>query len=292
MNRQQAAILISVIALAVLAVAILILPPARFPVGRTILIPPGSGLQAIAGILKREHVIASERMFAVLVRNRGLEADLQAGLYEFERVLPVFQIIERLNSGLFVKQPVIFTVPEGLTLAQLARAAREHFPQIEEKVFLAAAKNQAGFLFPDTYALPPHLSATELVNMMRENFDRRTKSLAEQVASSGRTLEEIVNLAALVEEEASREADRRIIAGILWKRLDNNRRLEVDVATSTYETLGLPPEPIVSPGLAAIKATLNPEATAYWFYLSDKNGKTYYAKTFAEHKLNIDKYLK
>jgi UPF0755 protein len=292
MNRRQAVILFVAIALVFLFIGARILPPTRFPSGRTVLVPAGSSVQAIGRLLAAERVIASPRLFANFVRQRGLDARLQAGLYEFERPLSLFQIIERLSQGLYVKEPVLLTVPEGLMLEQLVKLAAEHLPAIKAEEFLAAAAPEAGFLFPDTYSLPPHLSASQLVVLMRDNFDRRTGELKSQIEQFGRTLEEVVSMAALVEEEASRETDRRIIAGILWKRLDNERRLEVDVATSTYQTLGLPPEPIVSTGLSAIKAVLNPEATPYWFYLSDKDGKTYYAKTFAEHKLNIDKYLK
>ena len=50
--------------------------------------------------------------------------------------------------------------------------------------------------------------------------------------------------------------------------------LEVDVATSTYQTVGLPPGPIVSPGLDAIKAALSPQATPFWFFLSDKTRRS------------------
>jgi UPF0755 protein len=69
------------------------------------------------------------------------------------------------------------------------------------------------------------------------------------------------------------------------------RDLQVDSPYNTYKYKGLPPGPIGNPGLDSILAAINPTKTAYLYYLSDKNGKLYYAKTYEGHMANRRKYL-
>jgi len=121
-------------------------------------------------------------------------------------------------------------------------------------------------------------------------------------------------MASLIEKESSGDEDRSIISGILWKRFNNNRPLQVDATLSyllgkksqdltvddlnidspynTYRYPGLPVGPIGNPGLEAIQAAIYPKDSPYWFYLHDKTGKAYYAKTFEEHIANKNKYLR
>ena len=122
-------------------------------------------------------------------------------------------------------------------------------------------------------------------------------------------------MASLIEEEARTEETRRIIAGILWKRLDKGMLLQVDSAFAfvngekdskdlslddlkiespynTYLHKGLTPTPISNPGLDAIKATVEPIATKYYFYLSDDDGNMHYAVTHDEHVANKFIYLR
>jgi UPF0755 protein len=122
-----------------------------------------------------------------------------------------------------------------------------------------------------------------------------------------------------VQREAANEADMPLIAGIIWNRLLNDppMKLEIDAtvqyalgesenwwprikpadyktdsAYNTYLHTGLPPHPICNPGLDAIHAALNPDETDCLYYLHDSNGQIHCAKTYEEHKLNIEKYLK
>ena len=106
---------------------------------------------------------------------------------------------------------------------------------------------------------------------------------------------------------------RQIVSGILWKRLSLGMALQVDASFkyingkgtkdlsladlkidspyNSYLYKGLPPTPICNPGLGSIQAALTPTQTAYLFFLTDKTGNMHYAKTYAEHLLNKQKYL-
>ena len=173
------------------------------------------------------------------------------------------------------------TVPEGFNIRQIAERLEEagFFPAEE---FIKLAQNEGGYLFPDTYEFYGHARPEEVILRMKENFLKK----------AGEVSPDAVIMASLLEEEAAQTEDRKIISGILWKRLGAEFPLQVDAEPGTYEYLGFPPSPITNPGLDAIDAALHPASSPYWYYLSDKEGNTHYAKTFEEHKANRLKYLK
>ena len=131
---------------------------------------------------------------------------------------------------------------------------------------------------------------------------------------------QILTAASLLEKEAPSFKDRRLISGILYKRLKAGIGLQVDATltyakcggafltcddpkvyrgdtsySSSYNTYlykGLPPGPISNPGLEAIRAALEPLESGYWYYLSDpKTKKTIFSRTLEEHNENRAKYL-
>ncbi len=205
------------------------------------------------------------------------------------------------------------TVPEGFNVRQIARRLEEAglFPAED---FIKLAQQEEGFLFPDTYEFYGHALPRDVILKMKENFDRKLSPYLPEAEREGRTLREIIIMASLLEEEVHGEADRKTVAGILWKRLDEKAALRVD-ATLTYLTgktsaeltdrdlkldspyntylyPGLPAGPISNPGLETIKAALYPAASPYWYYLSDQGGQIRYARDFEEHKQNRLKYLR
>ena len=138
-------------------------------------------------------------------------------------------------------------------------------------------------MFPDTYEFYGHAGPEEVVLKMKENF---LKKVGPEVTR------DVIIMASLLEEEAAKTEDRKIISGILWKRLEAGMALQVDAEPDTYDYLGFPPGPISNPGLDAIEAALNPKLSPFWYYLSDKEGNIHYARDFEEHKTNRLKYLR
>ncbi|MBI3075161.1 MAG: endolytic transglycosylase MltG, partial [Parcubacteria group bacterium] len=149
---------------------------------------------------------------------------------------------------------------------------------------------------------------------MRENFFKKIKPLETAIGDSGKNLHEILTMASLLEEEARAADTRRLIAGILWRRLKIGMPLQVDATFmyingkntfeltledladdsspyNTYTHKGLPPGPITNPGLDSIVAALYPKENPYLFYLADLSGTTYYSRTFDEHKEKKFRYL-
>jgi UPF0755 protein len=171
-----------------------------------------------------------------------------------------------------------------------------------------------GFLFPDTYQISYSAGEKDIIRMMLANFDKKlTKDLREEIVRQNKTIFEIVTMASLLEKEVRTAEDKKLVAGVLWKRLKNRIPLQVDAAVSyitgkktvkitkedtqidspynTYKYLGLPLGPISNPGLESIKASIYPKESRYWYYLSTPEGQTIFSRTLEEHNIAKAKYL-
>jgi UPF0755 protein len=173
------------------------------------------------------------------------------------------------------------TIPEGYTLEDIADKFKP-FKNFNQDNFFRITKDKEGYLFPDTYFLSGNETEEKIVKIMEENFKKK----------AGQINPKVLVIASLLEKESKITEERKIISGILWKRLKADMPLQVDAEPDTYLYKGLPPAPICNPGLDSIGAALNPVESKYWYYLHDKKGIIHYAKTFEEHKANKAKYLK
>ena len=264
--------------------------PRNFPVGSIVNIKEGASLRSISRILKTNDVIRSRVVFETLVIFSGGEKYVVSGDYLFERKISVFEAVRRILRGERNLAPVKVTIPEGFNVSDISKAFALRLSNFNEGKFLAEAAE--GYLFPDTYFFLTTDSEKDVLRSMSENFEKKISPLRAEISSFGRTEKEIIIMASLIEKEAKGDADRKYISGILWKRLTKGMPLQVDADMSTYKTKGLPASPIANPGLEAIKAAIFPQSSPYLYYLHDKDGNIHYAKTFAEHVLNKQKYLK
>ncbi|MDP9249306.1 MAG: endolytic transglycosylase MltG, partial [bacterium] len=184
------------------------------------------------------------------------------------------------------------TIPEGFDSEEIAEAFDKKLLNFDKEQFLALASGHEGRLFPDTYFFLSTDGAAEVFEALTENYNQKISLFQEDIALSGRTENEILTMASIIEGEASGDVDRALIAGILWKRFKIGMPLQADVAPITYKEKGLPKEPISNPGAKAIEAALFPETSPYLYYLHDPEGNIHYAKNFAEHVSNKRQYLK
>lgn len=288
-------------------------PSRTFPAGQVFSIEDGSSVTEVAAALEAQKFIRSPFLFRLALAFESGPSLVVAGDYFFDRPINVFRLAVRLGRGDYGLESVKVTLPEGATAREMGLILSRALPAFTAAAFTAAAEEFEGYLFPDTYFFPSIIKPEKIIARLRINFQNKIKPLAPAVAASGRTLEQIVIMASLIEEEARLDEARRTIAGILWKRLDQGMPLQVDavfpyingkntfeldradLATSslynTYRYRGLPVGPITNPGLDAIGAALNPIETDYWYYLSDRAGNLHYAVDFDQHKRNKAKYL-
>lgn len=266
--------------------------PSDFPEGLVYNIEEGSNLREVSLELKNEKLIRSRVMFEAFVIMYGGEKHIIPGDYLFDRKSTVFEVARRISLGKKNLSSLKITIPEGFNNSEIKDTFSSKLSKFNPELFIEKAKDKEGYLFPDTYFFLTTDTEDEVIKVMNDNFNKKIEKLSSKIASFGKSKEDIIIMASIVEKEAKGDADREYIAGILWKRLDINMPLQVDAAPITYKEKGLPRSPISNPGLEAIVATLNPKSSPYLYYLHDKDGNIYYAKNFEEHKANKLKYLK
>lgn len=282
-------------------------PPANFKEATFISIPSGTGVGRAGDILHEGGIVRSSVVFSALERiisKRGIIA----GVYAFPKKETVFSVVCRLMKGETGITPLKVTIPEGSATLEVASILKNSLGSFDADTFLTLAKPKEGYLFPDTYFLLPGASPESVIQMLQNTFDAKIKPLEGEIASSGHSRTDVITMASLLEKEARQTRTRKIIAGILWKRLALGMPLQVDATFgyifsrdtyspsaadlkvdspyNTYKYRGLPPGPIGNPGLDAIEAALAPIETPYLYYVTDKEGNIYYARTFAEHQAN------
>ncbi len=287
---------------------------AKFPDGKIIYVKKGASLREVATEFKVGGIISSRNLLMMTIITLGGENKVVAGPYFFSGGEGVLPLALRLMSGNFEIKPLKITFPEGFTVKAIGDRLKERIPVFDESNFLALAKPKEGYLFPETYFFLPDVTATDTLEAFSNVFDQKISSLKNQILSSGHSLNEIITMASILEEEVRGSEDKKIVAGILWKRIKMRMPLQVDSTLAyeigktsgqltltdlqtdspynTYTRKGLPPTPISNPGLDSITAAVEPMTTPYLYFLTDSQGVVHYAKTFEEHKANKARYLR
>lgn len=287
--------------------------PANFPVETMYTISSGMGLNKLASELKSKNIIKSPFIFKSFSVLFGGTKGIMAGDYLLKERETSFSLAQRMNKGNFQLELIKITLPEGLNIYEMAEIISSKLTRISKDVFIDKAKELEGYLFPDTYIFQTNTGVYTVIETLQKNYQDKIKTLADLIKTFGKSESDIIKMASIVEEEARTEETRRIIAGILWKRLALNMPLQVDASFkyingkgtkdltlddlkidspyNSYLYKGLPPTPICNPGLDSIKATLTPIKTDYLYFLTDSGGNMHYAKTHQEHLLNKKLYL-
>jgi UPF0755 protein len=296
-------------------------------------IEKGSTPSEILAKLASEGVISNASAAGLYLRVFGDSSKLQAGEYQFPSPISTLQVLKLLEKGqdLTIK----LTIPEGFTRFDIAKRIAEKFPQnppIDDKAVLTlmdditlikdispTAPNLEGYMYPTTYNFPRDAKPQDIIKAMVEQFRKFWKpEWTEQARSVGRTPQEIVTIASLIETETGVEAERPIVAGIINNRLARNiplgidqtnvyiakmrgkwdgtihkSDLEVDSPYNTRIKTGLPPGPISSVTESSIRAALNPQPNDYLFYVRNvdaNDGSHWFYSSAAEFEKGKAKY--
>ncbi len=276
----------------------------------------GEGVRSIASNLQRQNLIRSSTAFFLLVKLMGIETNLQAGDFRLNQSMDGKEIALELTHGYL---DIWVTSLEGWRVEEIAMRLAKDI-SLPESQFLQFAEE--GYMFPDTYLIPRDASAAAIVDIFRNNFEKKVSAeMRAEMAKQKLSLKDAVILASIVEREGRSSTDRPIIAGVLRNRLDHDWPLQADATLqyalgyqpsektwwkkslteadkkikspfNTYLYPGLPPAPLANPGLESLKAVIYPQASDYWFYLHDQEGAVHFAKTIEEHNANINNYLR
>ena len=312
-NRRTIVILIVLGALSMYSWLALIQAPDNFPVNKLVSVPQGETLSQIAETLYDDGVIRSPLAFKVLMTLIGTTRTAQAGDYLFKEPRDLFTIARAMSVGAFGLEPARIRIPEGATVKEMAAIFSVHLERFNKENFLAQAQPQEGYLFPDTYFFLPNANESTVIQTLRQNFDSQIATIAPQIASSTRSLSDIVTMASIIEREAYNSADRRMISGVLWNRIKRGMPLQVDVTFAythgkgtfqitkkdlttpspynTYINKGLPPTPIGNPSLDSLLAAAVPTKNDYLYFLADRRGVTHFCKTYSCQLANKARYF-
>ncbi len=291
-------------------------------------IASGESVGSVALRLERLGVIADDWTLTTYLEREGLDTQVESGYFRFPTGLTVPEVAEQLLSGEVAQ--IRFTILEGWSSAEIDTALTE-LELIEPNEFALFIREGGaiqpewvvdrpvasleGYIFPATYFLDStNFSVEKLTIQMLAAMKYNLQQAGYDPDTAERSLHEILTIASIVELEERDPEQQKLVADLLWRRLDAGIALGADATLfytlghkefltaadlqtdSPYNTRkyrGLPPTPVSSPSQAAIIATLNPEANDYWFYLHDtETGEIYFARDLEGHNRNKVKYIR
>jgi len=289
-----------------------------------ITVEPGMSTTEIGQLLERQGVIGSASVWRYYVRLNGL-GTVEAGDYTLHKKEDMATVVDVLEGGAKVDKGVPLTIPEGLTLTEVARLVGT-LPGRSAEAFLQVAgsgtvtsryqgtgvRSLEGLLLPETYFFVADDDETDILRRMVESFDALATRLDITGASArlGITPYEAVVVASVVEREARVDEDRGKVSRVVYNRLAADMALEMDSTVqfalgkqkevllfkdleiespyNTYKYPGLPPGPIAAPGQESLAAALNPTPGNWIFFVViDESGLHAFAATNEEQNRNI-----
>lgn len=277
----------------------------------------------MALFLYREGVIRSPISFLII--HMIIKGKLEAGEYEFDGLVFPWDVYRKIHYGLRKLYKV--TIPEGsdiydvayiLEMGQICKG--EDFlkyalsPQVSKKYGISTYGIE-GFLFPDTYYFSKNTHPLRIIDVMFNNFIRRTKDMRSMLEKLDMSPEEWVTIASLIEKETAVKEEKPLVSAVIYNRLKKGMRLQIDPTViyslkrkglwngkllskdlsfddpyNTYVYFGLPPSPICNPSLDSLWAAVNPSKVDYLYFVADGNGGHKFSSNYKQHVLNVKAY--
>lgn len=299
--------------------ALVFIPSFRNDANPLFIVEPGETIKEVAYQLAEQDFIHSPSLFIAFVKCCS-ENVVHMGSYVFDSKTNLISIARQITTPQSVKEKQEVRILEGSNIQEIVETIVEVFPSFDVETFKTITKGREGHLYPDTYAftrgVAPHPRI--MLHIMEKTFEKKVTPYKE-IFQKGEykpleTFEDVINLAAIVELEATDDFDRRQIARVLLNRLKKGMPLQVDVSfraingkntfslstadlkidhpLNTYTNVGLPEYPIGNPSVASIDAVLRPAKTNALYFLADRQGNTYFSNTHEEHIRKKTIYLR
>ncbi len=299
--------------------------PVRLAAPETVDIHAHTSLGFVANRLRRRGLIPNALAFRLYARATGQSNKLKAGEYEITDGQRPVDMLALFVSG--HAKAYWLTIPEGKWVSELPAYLQAQWPEAaadfpgkadeiehwQSKVPFRLNRNSLeGYLFPDTYRFVKNVSAEQVITAMLKRFtDTCWTAYRAHKPADGRSFDEVLILASLVEAEAKKDAERPIIAGVYLNRLHMSPPMKLDCNATliyargirvtrvlnkdllipspynTYLNTGLPPGPICNPGLASFTAALHPKASPYYYYFAKGDGSHIFSRTLLEQSAVI-----
>lgn len=273
----------------------------------------GMTLREVVEKLHQEKVIKSPNTFLYIGQMiKGLDPKVRYGEYFFEKNISYYKILHKLIRGNIAFRKI--TVAEGLS----THSAISIIDQSAGLIGKLPESIKEGSLLPETYFYSYNDTKSGILKRMQEAMTRTLDTLWEQRDQNIpiKTKEQALILASIVEKETSIEAERGKVASVFVNRLRKGMKLQSDPTIiysftmgnkslerpirvsdiqnnspfNTYHVYGLPPAPICNPGIASLKAVLNPLQTDYLFFVASGNGDHVFTSTIQDHNNYVARY--
>lgn len=288
-------------------------------------VEPGSSMRQVARQLVDAGIDVEPFLLVTLSRLTRQANAIKAGSYQIENGVTSLQLLDKLSRGDTTQRDVALI--EGWSFRQF-RAALDRHPdlrhdsaglsdaQVLERIG-AAAHHPEGLFFPDTYLFARQSSDLDVLRRAYRNQQRVLQREWEKRAGDlpYKDPYEALIMASIVEKETGLAADRPLVASVFVNRLragmllqtdptviyglgtafDGNLRkrdLLADSAYNTYLRMGLPPTPIAMPGVAAMRAALNPQPTDYLYFVARGDGSSAFSRSLDEHNRAVARYIR
>ncbi|MDD3306205.1 MAG: endolytic transglycosylase MltG [Acetobacterium sp.] len=300
-------------------------------------IEEGAVISEVAELLAENNLIKDAFAFEMLAKKEKAAQQIQSGYYAFSPAESAQQILDRLAIGDVADATV--TIPEGRNISEFAEILEEK-DVCDADAFIEETKKVAeyqkdysilsnipltekdgvsrtleGYLFPDTYSFSPGTEPSEVVTAMLDRFEEvYDQELQKQTKEIGKTVDEIVIMASIVELETKFVEDKANAASVFYNRIAADMPLQSDITVdyargektavltteqtqfpspyNTYLNTGLPFGPICSFGETSLEAALNPAETSYLYFVADMDsGKIHFNETYEEHLEDVGKYM-
>lgn len=270
--------------------------------------------------LYNQKIIKNKKGFQFLLNNFAKSKEIKSGGFKLSQNMNSWQIMKKLENKQDLMWVNVFYCPRKEQVGEKLAAT---FGWDKEKIdkwnnLFRDTEYFEGVFYPDTYLIPVDESVELIAQRFINRFNEKLEPVSNEFMSKNIKWTTGLKIASLVAREAAGREDARLISGIIWNRLNQGMRLQIDATMqytlgknekgswwgnisleqkqsdspyNSYRNEGLPPTPICSPNIDFIEAALNPEETDCIFYLHDQNRQIHCAKTYKEHKENIVKYL-
>ena len=279
---------------------------------RHFVVPKGSAVRTIGNALKEQGLIRDPVVFFLYIKTKNLDQKVQAGSYNLSPSMDLPKILYALSHG---SVDIWITIPEGYRATEVAEVLKKSIGTYNDS-WVEKLVLEEGYLFPDTYLIPKDADVETVISIMKNTFNTKIQSIG--LSTIDPKLNKIVTIASLIEREALRDEEKAMISSVISNRLTDGMALDIDATLqyikgknfqgkwwsvptgydkalnspyNTYKNPGIPPGPIATPGIEAIKAAANPATSSYYYYIHDNKGNVHFAKTLSEHNNNVSRYL-
>ena len=277
------------------------------------IIDSGMTLREVVDRLHQEKIIKSPGAFLYIGQLiKGIDPKVRYGEYFFEKNISYYKILHKMIRGNVFFRKV--TIAEGLS----SHSALAIITKSAGLIGNPPEKIREGSLLAETYFYSYNDTKQGMVKRMQDSMQKAINELWEKRDKTIplKSKEEAIILASIVEKETSINSERGLVASVFTNRLRKGIKLQSDPTIiysftfgdkklerqirvsdiqnssnfNTYHIYGLPPAPICNPGLASIKAVLNPLNSDFIYFVASGRGDHLFSATLQEHNANVARY--